>query len=117
MFRIPRMKTLGVFAGVVFFAGAASAQVTPEQEIADYDQPEQSRCFFMCDRTVPGAGRVLGGGLTAEEEIALYDGPWASASLFARDGLARSDPDVTGSIVARRDRALRAEETRTLYED
>lgn len=117
MFRSSRMKTIGIFASVVFFAGAASAQMTPEQEIADYDQPEQSRCFFGCDQAVPGAGRVSGGALTAEQEIALYDAPERCACFFERDRLARSDPDVTGSIIDRRYRPLTVGETGILYED
>ena len=117
MFRSVRIQSIGIFASAALFAGAASAQVTPEQEISQYDQPEQCRCFFIRDRAVPGAGRAPGGPLTAEEEIALYDAPQQCECFFEQDRLVMSDPEVTGTIIVRRYRAPTAEEMGSLYQD
>ncbi|WP_349369768.1 hypothetical protein [Salinarimonas sp.] len=105
---------LAVAAALI--AAPAFGQVTQQEEITQYDQPQQCDCFFLQDRVaVPGVGRSEGGELTPRQEITQYDAP-AQCDCFMEQGrIVIEDPEATGTIIVRR--PLSARELETLYQD
>lgn len=103
-------------AAAALIAAPALGQVTQQQEITQYDQPQQCDCFFLRDvRAAIDAGRAEGGELTPREEITQYDAP-AQCDCFMEQGrIVIEDPEATGTIVVRR--PLSAEELETLYQN
>lgn len=112
-----RIAQISFFAATFLTSSVFAQQLTPEQEIAQYDQPEQCRGFFIRDRAVEGAGRAPTGPLTAQEEISTYDAPQQLECFFEQDRIVMTDPEATGTIVVRRYRPLTAEEMQQLYRE
>lgn len=111
-----RLHRMLLAAAATLIAAPALGQMSQQEEITQYDQPQQCDCFFL--RDVPaeaGTGRAEGGALTPREEISQYDAP-AQCDCFMEQGrIVIQDPDATGTIVVRR--PLSARELETLYQN
>lgn len=96
-------RTLVACAISVLFAGSAVGQVSTQEEITEYDQPQQCDGFFIRDgAAAPGTGRAERGEITPREEVTQYNQPQQLDCVIEEGRMVIPVPDATGTIVIRR---------------